>query len=90
MRLSMVKVVAFSEYSRRMKQRGFLLSSLLLPLVVVAGIAIAGFLGTSAESVSKPLGVVDEAGILGQPSPLPEEGARSSSSTRTWTPPDRQ
>ncbi len=71
MRLGMVKVVALSEYNRRMRQRGFVLSSFLLPLVVIVAIVIAGFLGTAAESVTKPLGVVDLAGVLGQVQPLP-------------------
>lgn len=71
----MVRVVAFSEYGRRMRQRGFVLGSLLVPLLVVVAIAIAGFLSASAESVGKPLGVVDLAGVLSDPQPLPEAGA---------------
>ena len=74
MRLALVRTVTISEYTRRVRQRGFLLSALLVPLLIVAGAIVAGFVATSAESISKPIAVVDLSGVLGAAEPLPDQG----------------
>ncbi len=71
MRLRLVWVVLKSEYLRRVKRRGYLLSALLVPLIIIVGVAIAGFLGASAETVTKPIAVVDQAGALSSAENLP-------------------
>lgn len=68
----MVWVVLKSEYLRRVRQRGYLLSALLVPLLVIVAVVIAGFLSASAEEVSKPIAVIDQAGILANAEPLPD------------------
>ncbi len=73
MRPRLVWVVLTSEYLRRVRRRGYLLSALLVPLLIIAAAGIAGFLSASAEDVSKPIGVVDQAGILANADPLPDE-----------------
>lgn len=72
MRPRLVWTVLSSEYLRRVKRRGYLLSALLVPLLIIAGVAVAGFLGASAETVSKPIAVVDQAGVLARAEPLPD------------------
>lgn len=70
MRLATLRLVTLSEYTRRMRQRGFIVASLLLPLVIIAGVAVAGFMGTRAESVTAPIAYVDHAGVV-----VPEQAA---------------
>ncbi len=72
MRPRVVWTVLRSEFLRRVKQRGYLLSALLMPLLIIIVVVVAGFLGASAETVTKPIAVVDQAGVLANAEPLPD------------------
>ncbi|MHB0875569.1 MAG: ABC transporter permease [Anaerolineae bacterium] len=75
MRLRILRIVTGSEYRRRMGRVGFLVGAFALPLVVLVGIVLAGYLAVSSSESAKPFGVVDEAALLTNPRQLPEAEA---------------
>jgi len=74
MRPHVVRLIVVHEYSWRMRQRSFLVSSLALPLIVLAAIVVAIFVTTSAEKVTLPLGYVDASGVLERARQTPGDG----------------
>jgi len=73
--LRAIRTIATFEFLRRVKKRGYLVSALLVPLLLIVAIVVVGYLSASAESVSKPIGVVDQAQLLASAEPLPEDDA---------------
>ena len=60
-------IIARSEYLRRVRSRGFILTTLLLPLALVAFVAVIALLSFSAikQKGERNVAVVDSTGVLG-------------------------
>jgi ABC-2 type transport system permease protein len=68
-------LVARQEYLTRVRQRSFLLGVLAIPLLIVVSVGVA-ILASQGGTDSRPLGYVDQSGVLAAAvTPTPEEGA---------------
>jgi ABC-2 type transport system permease protein len=74
-RASRLLLITGSEYWRRMRRRGYVVASFLLPLLLGAGIVVAVHLGTRQRGATRPVGITDLAGLIVQMRQLPEDGA---------------
>jgi ABC-2 type transport system permease protein len=63
-------LVAFYEYKRHVKTKGFVLAILSMPLVVALIMGLATIM-EGLDVNEKPLGYVDQAGLLTEPVPVP-------------------
>lgn len=64
MNLHTIGVVIKREYSTRVKKKGFLVTTLLVPIIMVVCLAALIFMVTNVKEKTKVIGVVDESGIV--------------------------
>lgn len=67
--------VAQYEYRKHVFQKKFILAILSVPLVLAVSF-LAGFIASQLDKNDAPIGYVDQAGVLSNPVPVPEEFAR--------------
>ncbi len=58
-------VVAWWEYSEKIKSRAFLISLVLLPAVITGLVVVPALFVTHADEAARPIGIVDETGFYG-------------------------
>ncbi len=64
--------VALHEYRKHVFQKRFLLAILSVPLLLAVSF-LAGFIAVAIEYNGDPVGYIDQAGVLADPIPIPEE-----------------
>lgn len=68
--------VALNEYKRHVLRKNFIWALLSVPIMIVVAVG-AGYLASTLEDNPDPIGYVDEAGILTESQPIPEDAGSS-------------
>lgn len=66
-------LVARAEYLDQVRRRSFLIATLAIPLLIVGVMAVSILIAVNEDEDARPLGVVDQAGVLAA-GPAPAEG----------------